>query len=363
MPEPFQVNAGRWWRHDRYEIRERHIRPADNARLVAYDPWEARLGSRIGQKEASPPYESLSGLIDDIEFHSKGRFAPESELMVVEWCARYGLLGVLLQRVRWVVLAPRWTLPAELSDPENRPIPSDRALNLVPVVRRFSRSSLGWVSTYSPNFAKGELLGVPDGPGRRGALVSKENHPDEWANTGVLVESMTDLAVDFEPLGKTWARYFPDVPREETESYEYPLPTTKEFWAKYAEPVDAFIGGARALRTALKNLQTTRVGFSRKEAQHVSLGMARLNALAAPASLALYPRDDGSLQQRWVSPSLLASYAMMIMQDCTENRRVIPCDNCKKLFVSDSYQSKYCSIQCRNTFQKRRYRQKKKRTE
>ena len=87
-------------------------------------------------------------------------------------------------------------------------------------------------------------------------------------------------------------------------------------------------------------------------------GMKALNALVSPASSALWPLRDGSFEQRWVSPSLLASLAMMVLQDLTEHRRILRCTTCGRIFVSAAYQAQYCSAKCRSTAQKRAYRER-----
>src|SRR5947208_4297865 len=73
--------------------------------------------------------------------------------------------------------------------------------------------------------------------------------------SGVRLHAVRTTEEVEEPLGRTWARFFPSVPARERERYPYPPPLTEAFWRLYAEPVEDFLDAARALRDALGQIK------------------------------------------------------------------------------------------------------------
>jgi len=89
--------------------------------------------------------------------------------------------------------------------------------------------------------------------------------------------------------------------------------------------------------------------LSRAQAVHA------LNLLRKDVSQVLVDEDD-KLQQQWVSPFLLASFAEMFIQDKVAGARAQSCECCGKLFVTVAYQALYCGRACRLRKQKRNLR-------
>jgi len=158
-----------------------------------------------------------------------------------------------------------------------------------------------------------------------------------------------------ERLDEGWVSYFPTVPTQQAQTYPYPQPLSEDFWQLYAEPVPLFVTHALRLKTALLLL-------AEKMPHTIAGGLDILQGLLNSISPTLELCKDGSLRQRWVAPSLLASYTMMALQDLSADRSILECENCKKLFTSTKYQARYCSDKCRRTAQKRRYRARKETT-
>jgi hypothetical protein len=152
----------------------------------------------------------------------------------------------------------------------------------------------------------------------------------------------------------TWGKFFPDVPEKEKETYFYPIPNSDDFWSLYAESIEDFLTGALLLHDAIEE---TELEPNEEYAQTLHYN---LNFLLPPVSTIIKRSEDGSLQQRWMAPSLLSCFATMAAQDLTQNRKVLACENCNKMFVTEAYQARYCSDKCRRTAQKRRYREKLK---
>jgi len=343
----WQFAASRWWRFDRYEIRDGYVRPVPGAKLEIYDPWEAYWNSRKRGDESSPPYADFVNLRDALALSM-----PEANARLTDWCARYGLPGVLLQQVRVATFAPRW-----ISLDEKESV-------LVPAQEQFTRTNTGWVIRRSL-FRSEDVEGIFKSPTLRGTPTSRDAAPEAWARTGVLRQSLRSPEIFQESVRETWWKFFPDVSAEEAETYAYPAPLSEPFWRLYAEPYGAFIDGLQRLTEALWDLEhhKPRKQATETDRRRVAEGRDIFHALLAPASPAVVPQDDGSFRQEWVCGSLLSAFAMMALQDLTESRRVRGCDVCHRLFVSQHPNAQYCSSVCRWKLQKRRQREKKKQKE
>lgn len=305
QPEPL---AGLWWRFDSYEFRDGYIRPAKGARGSWYDPWRVYREARASRKDAPAPYQELLPLARSVRFRLfAGTFEPEPEEVerVLEWCSRWGLLGVLLNRVHQVT-------QREGDGAEGQ--------------RRMLRTAFGWTVE--------SVLVLEDG--RPGPVVP-----------GALVRDMDDFNVTMQPVS-AWAEFFPNVPREEAESYRYPTPLTERFWHEYAEPIEDFLLAAEALAEALERLA------SPKESEAKD-GLRALTALADDVRMALVP-VDGGFRLTWFASSLLGYLAAMAMLDLSSTHRVLRCENCGRVFVAGAPRARYCSPRCRHTAQMRAYR-------
>jgi hypothetical protein len=173
-----------------------------------------------------------------------------------------------------------------------------------------------------------------------------------------VVQPLRGVGLAVEPLSKTWARFFPGVSAEERDTFAYPQPLTDSFWKTYAEPLQDFLSGARALRELLTaiGLQTNRELRATHEFMTGGLPTV-INALAAPTGLAAPLRKSGRVGLNWVGGSLLASLTMMMLEDLSSGRAV-QCP-CGQLFVSSAYQARYCSRQCRWRFEQRSFRKQR----
>lgn len=296
---------GQWWRFSRYEIRDGIIQPQEEAELEEYDPWAEYEDSRAwGEKSTAPPtpYLALASLVHMVRFDVRHNLTPESEEAVLNWCSKYGLLGILphyLQR-----------LPPEVVD-----------------------------------------LGFPEDHGW-------------WEKPGFLYEGgdWVEQSLDnfLEPITiDKLQRYFPGQPLDRW-GQPCPKPLTPEFWAVYGEPVQDFLDQCQSFVDAISELGNASpeelggVG-SLCEGQYV------LNQLSASVTpLIEISAESRRFVLRWRFRSLLASLAMMVLQDLTENRRVFTCQNCGTVFVSHSPKAAYCGNRCRKTAEKRRQRDRQR---
>jgi hypothetical protein len=161
-------HTGRWWRFERYIIKDGYIVRAPGAKLIEYDVWEQFMNCKT-QTRKQPPYQELLSLLHRLgavtnasdssvaSAHFKGDaltsfsskeiglltnfkprsgvalaplriddrhyepelnvlrrlrrlspLPPEANDLIVEWCNKYGLWGILPNMCESVVFSPRW---------------------------------------------------------------------------------------------------------------------------------------------------------------------------------------------------------------------------------------------------------------
>jgi len=355
MPEKIDFIAGEWWRYDRYESRDGYIVPARGAALEQYDPWSNYHAAVASKDGRTPPYHSLLELADALP-REGWSFSREMEAKILKWCDQNGLLGVLLHRAKSIATAPRWAAYGEDAfglAPENQG-------PLGPVGQSYIRTAFDW----SPKVNRRVEPPSVKRPPQFGDLVADQSMIDSVGGPPVvLIKDWLGFKWEEEPLDRTWGNFFPDVPFDKQNSFAYPQPHSDEFWRLYAEPLPVFTNAARALRDCVETvaqLKEMREARSRSEARIFQLALYKLNALVNDISPAIVPTANGSLAQRWGTHSLLDSYAMMAVQDLSENGRILRCRTCGTLFPTRSSQVEYCSKTCRFTAQKRRFRERQR---
>ncbi len=366
MAKPLNVTAGIWWRFSRYKVRNNHIRPAPGAKLEEYDPWEEYRASLNPRLNVPPPYQTFLSLQEGVFKLSSPwdlltdefTLGQEAETLVLEWCKTYGLLGILPQAARKVELAAYWGRPGdELEDAEEP--------TLIPTLCDHSRDGAQWVRNIWQPPTRTHITDLK----RRGQPLSRaESHAEassdlDWpiSEPGVVWEKWDDpmepgLPMPKERLDEEWVSYFPTVPRRQAQTYLYPRPLSEDFWHLYAEPVPRFMTHALRLKFALQFL-------TEKKPRSMAEGLDILQGLLNSISLTAKLSKDYSLRQRWSAPSLLASFAMMALQDLTAES-LLECKTCKRLFTSTHPNAAYCTPRCRKRADMRRFRneQKKKKS-
>ena len=313
-----------WWRFDQYEIRDGYVVPACNARgPTEFDLWREDARNGVGRAR-NPAYVELANVPDpdrDSEFPPP---TESEERRLIEWSARYGPTGVLLQRTAEVVL-PQGTAHQWVGD--------------------------GWLSQTT--------LDKPR------AVLRKLDPSIGWDDT-----------LHSEPLTQTWWRFFPPLwidshswaPHlrvsqeplgQEAESMlnrKWPEPGTREFHASYQESVPDFMAAALAFRKALEWAQQ---GL----AAHLSFedrirAVTQINHLQAGARQVLTPRTRGHPVLRWSAPSALAALAVIAANDIAVGRDFGSCarDSCKRVFRVVRRTTRYCSRPCLDAEKQRAYR-------
>ncbi len=350
-----------WCRYERYELREGLIRHAADAQPVLYDPWADYLAARSGWGGGGgkAPYESLLELTWRMRLvpprgGERARLAPESETEVVTWCGEHGLLGLLPHQYEVAYLAPRWgEAAAELAR---------LAGPLVPVRRTYAWEATGWQPD-DEQWWRTKTPSLQQAPKANAALVPEELWPDHWGPPLALGRTLGLGTWSTLPLGSAWGPYFPEVPRAERDAWAYPRPSSAEFWAAYAEPVDAFVEAAVMFTDTLLGLDDA-LHEEERALDVIDRQFAAgrgFYSLVAGVHPAMVLSEDGYVRA-WRTKSLLSAFAMMVYLDLTNGKRVIRCEVCDKPSISGAYQARYCSDRCRNTALKRAYRQRQKST-
>lgn len=304
--------SGAWYRFTEYSLKDGYICPAEDAELLRYDPWSEYTIDNFKKKDS--PYYRLINLYQEMGCPSRLESISEAEIeSLLIWCSNNGLLGILLQAVKVVSFIPPGTF--RNFSAKGSPITRSRST--------YVKTSTGWQHVWEPL------------------------KPDIESGEFSYYQRIGDVAVLKKPLKETWALFFPGVPQKEL--YKY-VPTEKDswkerFWQVYAEPVDEFLRGISILHHALESLSyNSDDDWPDGKAEVFTDGLNALNALTEGVSPILSPLDK-TFEQSWTSPSLLASYAMMSLQDNVGARHIRKCTVCGKLFptMKASYHGPKCA--------------------
>lgn len=386
-----------WWRWSRYEIRDGFIRPSPGGTLRRYDPWANYWRAADGRaRDLRAPYQLLVDLLATIEREGRiddEQLGPVGERALLDWCADYGLLGLLPQQAWLVMLEPRLARPdsdlVEILARADNPHVDPRADGFRdlfyddeprPARGSYLRVGARW-QALTHTVEAGEISRFRNA--RTDMTEKAASHPDfGWIDCGpvdrrnrippvwpseacVLATDMSGPGWSLEPVAAGWATYFPA--RRPDDPILPPL--SEEFWQHYAEPVHEFLEGARHIRAAMEAFAVKSTPVPRRRRTPAS-GAARamtnmqgsqaLHALLSTVS-PIVIRRDGAIEQRWVAPSLLATCAAMLMQDLSGGRTFRWCSECSGVFTSRAHVAEYCSTKCRERAIKRRHRARKRR--
>ena len=366
----------KWARFTQYEVRDGYIRPASGSDLKLYDTWSEYWQARERDARShQPPYLSLIELFAEVEAvpDADGSLpSPQGEEKISAWCARYGLLGILLQEVELVMLAPRMMRPnTSMSQAyEGTMLSSGEPLA---VLRSYERRGASW-RTVTHCARNNDVFTLTDLPWPEmdshvpaglessglidcGPLPQRDLAPDSWpASSCVLASPWFRPGWMLKPLDQEWRRFFPDLTAEDP----LPPPLSPEFWQHYAEPAGVFLDAAMSIGHVVEGLRVDRPlrpeGFDAFKRQMAANEV--LHTLLSTVSPVLRRKGAPTPQQHWVAPSLLGMFAAMIAQDESEHRSARQCAVCPRLFISGAHAARYCSQRCRNRALKRRQRRK-----
>lgn len=322
------VPGGPWWRFDGYEIREGWLRRAPKATLEPFDPWITYWETPSENRVSEPPYVAFVNMITALPAPSINddpiQLRADEEAALLDWCAKYGLLGLLTHMFLYVSIETR---SGKMS---------------------MSRSCDPWFPIIE--------LEDPTSPRRK-------------TSSYAIVEPIGGGAPERQPLSNVWAPgFFPDVPRDDWETFDYPAPLTPKFWSQYGERVTDFIKVGRMFADAVTRLSDSDGGDfpdssvgSIEGSPLITEGSARatLNGMMKSTKPVQALDDDGNEQRIWRSPSFLGMLAMMYSQDLIGECHLFRCP-CGRVFASTYPDTKYCSPRHRDRYRKRALREKQK---
>ena len=160
-------------------------------------------------------------------------------------------------------------------------------------------------------------------------------------------------------MGASWVEFFPRLPSAVRSTYQYPPPSSEEFWPLYAEPLDDWVFWlhvfcAWALR--LKRVkQKVQIGPSSVFMNESAMFIQELSHATSAAAPFLQPNESGDYDPLWTWPSLLTAVALMIREDLLGKDSAF-CENklCGRYYVKATARQKYCSFTCKNRTGSRR---------
>lgn len=344
--------SGLWWRFSDYQIFEVpmpeavgarfaehycYIRPSPNARLETYEPLIGEGDQEHNEQVAYPAIREIN--LDD-----------EGEIL--DWCRRFGLLGILPQRAVYIRLAPRWKPLVDARDP-----------CLFPAQVSYSRTNVGWhpVEAATLIHDDSKIIRI-DQEDRMEDLLGKLVDPEDTIHLGpsATISRLFSYQYEEKKLGEAIGHFFPDLPYGDWDTPEYPMPLSDAFWRQYGESLGDFRSAILRFREMVENLSPLKASLKHlREEDLRRLGQARsqLHSLLS-VSPALGIDEDGNPVHRWAFSSLLSMFALSVWQDLVGGKSVRHCarHRCRKVFLSGNRRRLYCSDQCRQAEEKARQR-------
>jgi hypothetical protein len=175
--------------------------------------------------------------------------------------------------------------------------------------------------------------------------------PKDWPPVGFADYTWYNALINSRGLDKL-ELYFPAVQVGSADLADMPTPNTAGFWSLYAETVTELIITAGTFEKAVSTLsKQLRKG---QNVEEIRQSIWFLDSLAQTVIPTSEVDAGGRLIQVRRSPGLLASYALMILTDLEDGRKIIDCEHCGDLFVSNELRAAYCSKKCRDRARSRR---------
>ncbi|MFN7939869.1 MAG: hypothetical protein U0R19_41465 [Bryobacteraceae bacterium] len=321
--------TGRWWKASEYDMVGGTVVMASGASLSEYDPWPQFLENRGKYRVVHQPYVPFLNLHPQLEALGECGIEPtatppycadgsttrgprnEADDLILSWCEQHGLLGILQTRF---------------------------SLIRTPTKEHYRRGGR-WNTR------------IPKTEQERKRAVEEEMQQDLESS-----KTINDLLDVFPDLSR------PNAPR--IQDYEFPLPNSARFWTEYGESTAEFNYELRALHRSVFNISECLVRRPKSDEELAKFEWSRqhLRSLTMAAGTDYKHSGDLTLDDTIYCPSLLTSFAVMLMEDFRAGRRVHSCEKCATVFVSNEPRAKFCSPRCRNSVQSARHYRKKKST-
>jgi hypothetical protein len=323
---------GNWKRWTQYEIVDGCVAAAEGAELVSYDPWEGYRANAGKYRTVQQPYCSLLQMTRrlrqyiDSDYRSSRQWSSELVTEILRWSGQHGLLGLL------PVLSTR----VQVSD-----------------TLRHYRKGGEWFTKVIESSDRGDLVFSQP-------LVDAgdvDERTTKGLHDGGAITWLNWISQDYEREPLSCKKAFFSI--DHLGQFEPFRPGTSQFWKTYREPVPDFIDWCIVFANIADTLsRETKLAEEPTFLKASAVVLSQLADSCSAPSLQLYPERRLLLDEERRPAGLLASYALMLLWDLVEGRRVLSCTNCCRYFVSDEHRAAYCSPRCRNTAQSRRYRAK-----
>ncbi|OFW22840.1 MAG: hypothetical protein A3H27_08160 [Acidobacteria bacterium RIFCSPLOWO2_02_FULL_59_13] len=337
MTASVEFVSGRWFKFSEYFFEDANIHGNVLTQHGWYDPWELYWAS--AGNDGPRPYQSLLdfGSKVRLDISTRGRPVPRFEgdvQEVLSWCSEWGLLGLFHQYTLMIRFPARW-----------REVTIDGEKGIYPWFEQYHRIAGGW--------HEGGTIIYPHPQGQKEQLWERAEVDESAARRSATMAEAITYVPEYghfgsAPLVHAWGHYFPDNRTGDSDDAVNHRPDQELFWYDYSEPLDEFLlAAARFVKI------TTEASVGNQNA------LSSLQDLVSPITPGIERFGNEKPRLKWLSPSLLASFAMMFALDLTQGYRVLACEVCGRLFSSSSNRVKFCSSRCRNTAQKRAYRTRK----
>lgn len=333
-----RIGSDHWLRCP-YLAADHYLRPAPDAEPEFYDPWQA---DREAASEEERPYKVLLRLVQQIGLIRGEVLGTRHRKRLEAWLAANGPLGLLPHETLEYRTAARW-YPHMVEGAKEGEL-------FAPTQRHVRRTAGGWKTTLKQvgNATPVEAI-EPYGLVDRTLLNRFAEGP--YAT----YRSSADGTIASDSLRARFEPYFPHLGPYEASVCDYPLFSEVEFWRSYSEPLYSFLWAVFSLANPLAGfLQEWEGEEWRVRNAFLALGQINEHAFGCTPIGRLAPANQ--IELRWSFPSLLAIYAGFILRDLAAGQRVLRCPVCESLFLSGSYQAKFCSSTCRSAHHKRQQR-------
>ncbi len=346
---------GKWWRSDRYIVGTGgQLVPVSVEKIEEYDPWESYWEWVGDWRNNQPPYIGLFDLLRDAaltktvslgslldaargdgtplqRMNQEGMFEP-----ILDWCSKHGVLGIL---------------PHTLKTIEYTQGEGDNQVKLIQ-----QRVGGRWETLIIKN--EDDELNIEVTPLDFGDSVPPKLPRGDWHFVGgdkgsSLLRSpqRENQKIDKNDLDRFIAKEHKALWKSDI----FPVPLSRAFWNIYGDPVLSFFTGANLLYSCLRDVLDNLDLPERK-----ALSVRKLNILAEPVTHTVEPLPDGSRSCELSAPSLLSTFATMIVMDLASENRLLSCIECERIFASGTSKATYCSSTCRNRYNRRLYRKRQK---
>jgi hypothetical protein len=345
--DAMRLSGTKWLRFSNYELRNSVVWPAPGAVAHEYEPWDLYRALIGKYRTVEPAYLSLLNLSHALKKNPpwilqshviEPVIGPKSEgeKLILDWCSRFGLLGIVPTRARVIRLAAR------VEKRESYSVETSQMSHIQLGGKWFTREDR-----------------------RRCTGGNIEGFLSSLPKPIVRVWNWWEFDWQDESLSGDLETFFPGEPHVDSwdEPHKYPCPGTGLFARMYGEPVREFMTWAERFAEAAR-LLSQRTPSSAIDKPNLGAVNEALYFLEGLANLVQrdfhFPLGERKIVETQAAPSLLASFALMVLYDLREGRKILDCENCQKVFISNDPRARYCSPTCRHTAQSRRHRERKK---